>query len=79
MTFDLYGQLIGAALLVAAAFSFYRAVQGYRTEKAHWHVGPEQDLAADREDDPVGHSTAMWGNAVVGIFALYLGGWMLLR
>lgn len=70
-----------AALLPlgVAALSFYAAIKGYRTGKADWYVQPGQGISADEEDDPVGFSTAVWGNVVMGLFALYLAGWVLMH
>ncbi len=79
MSFDLFGRLFGLALLAVAAFSFFRAIQGYRAGMADWYVKPGQGLSADKEDDPVGYSTAIWGSAAMGLFALYAAGWMLLQ
>ena len=66
-------------VLAVAAISFFRAVQGHCTGTAHWYVLPGQGLSADKEDDPLGYSTALWGNIVVGGFALFLAGWLLLH
>jgi hypothetical protein len=75
MRFDPFALLV----LGVAAISFYRAIQGYRTGTAHWYVRPEQGLSADKRDDPVGYSTAVWGNVTMGLSALFLAGWLLLR
>lgn len=63
-------------LVGVAAFGFFRAVRGYRLGKADWFAGPSLGLTAEREEDPVGFTTAVWGNAFVGALALYVAAWL---
>jgi hypothetical protein len=61
---------IGILLTVMALLNFARAIRGHRRGQADWHAGRGLDLSADREDDPVGFTTAVWGNVAAGLFAL---------
>ena len=61
-----------------AVFNFYRAVRGHRDGRAVIEVRGIS-LDADRDDDPVGFQTAVWGNVALGIFALAVALWLALR
>lgn len=69
---------IAIALLAAgiAALCFWRAARGYRDGRSQLAVRGIS-LDADRDDDPVGFSTAVWGNLALGIFALLCAAWIL--
>jgi hypothetical protein len=56
---------LGIAKIVAACV-------GYRRGRAAWFAGRSLSLDADAEDDPVGFTTAVWGNAVQGVLMLWL-------
>ena len=59
-----------------AAFSFWRAVQGYRRGQAELVIRGFPRLSADRDDDPVGFQTAIWVNEAMGLFALGCALWV---
>ena len=65
---------IAALALAAAVFSFARAISGYRSGRADLSGNYGPILEADRDDDPVGFSTAVWGNALAGLIALGVAG-----
>jgi hypothetical protein len=60
-----------------AIFSFWRALSGYRSGRAKISLRG-MSLEADREDDPVGFSTAVWLNVSIGLFALACAAWLIL-
>lgn len=61
-----FGGLIAAIGLL----NLCGALIGWRRGRADWHAGRGLRLSADREDDPVGFTTAVWGNVAAGLFAL---------
>ena len=63
---------IGIALL-----NFWHAYSGWRSGRASIHLRG-MSLEADREDDPVGFPTAVWGNVALGLFALSGAAWLIL-
>ena len=72
-----YAPIVFVLLTVGIAiFLFWRAARGWRAGRAQVEV-PGISLDADREDDPTGFSTAIWGNVAMGLFALACAGWML--
>jgi hypothetical protein len=72
-----YAPIVLVVLAVGLAlFLFYRAWRGWRRGRAEFAV-QSFALDADREDDPVGFSTAIWGNAAMGVFALAGAGWLI--
>ena len=62
--------VLGLALAAIGLFNLYRAADGYRKGKAVWFAGRGLGISADREDDPVGYATAIWGNVLAGAFVL---------
>jgi hypothetical protein len=66
-TFDL---ALAGLLAALALFNFVRAFAGWWRGRAEWFAGRGVEFSGDREDDPVGFATAIWGNVAAGLFAL---------
>ena len=75
--FDLYGRIFAIVAITLGVLKIYYAISCAAKGQGSFFFKPLM-LDAERDGDPVGFQSVVWGNAAMGAFMIFVGTYLLL-